>query len=315
MIGAVRDGGQAHFWAGLGTARRQQLDAAPGWEARLAVALEEPRRVWAVDWLERAEFGAELARRLEDDDLTVESWWDHLRPAELYLACACARGVAAAIQRFEKLYGDEIARTARRFERPGLATDDLIQLLRAKLFAGPAEAAPGESQAGRAKPAGRPKIASYSGQGFLQNWVRVTTTRTFIDCRRWQADAPEIPITQGLLEILPESGADPELQLLKREHAAHFKAAFAEAVAALDASDRLMLRQHLVDKLTIDQIGALYHLHRATAARRLARARQVLLDGARARLARRLGLAPERLAAALELIASRLDASVERVLR
>jgi len=308
MIGAVRDGGQAHFWAGLGTARRQQLDAASGWEARLEGALEEPRRVWAVDWLGRAEFGAELARRLEDDDVTIDSWWDHLRPAELYLACACARGIDAAIQRFEKLYGDEIARTARRFERPGLAADDLVQLLRAKLFAGPAGAAPGES------PAGPPKIASYTGQGFLQNWVRVTTTRTFIDCRRGQSDA-EVPIAQGLLEILPEGGADPELQLLKREHAAHFKAAFAEAVAALDASDRLVLRQHLVDKLTIDQIGALYHLHPATAARRLARARQALLDGARARLARRLGLAPERLAAALELIASRLDASVERVLR
>jgi hypothetical protein len=33
------------------------------------------------------------------------------------------------------------------------------------------------------------------------------------------------------------------------------------------------------------------------------------------RLARRLGLSPESLAAAFDLVASRLDASVERVLR
>ena len=313
MIHGVSDGGQASFWAGLGTARRGQLDALPGWETRLEAALAEPRRVWEVDWLAREEFGAELARRLDQDDavevseVSIQSWWDHLRPAELYLACACARGIASAIQRFEKLYGDEIARAARRFERPGLAADDLVQLLRAKLFAGPAPTA--------ARSGDLPKIASYTGQGFLQNWVRVTTTRTFIDCRRWQADAPEIPIAHELVAILPEPGADPEMQLLKREHAAHFKAAFAEAVGALDPSDRLVLRQHLVEKLTIDQIGALYHLHRATAARRLARAREALLDGARTRLARRLGLAPERLAAALDLIASRLDASVERVLR
>ena len=311
MIQGVGDAAQARFWAGLGTARRRQLDGWPGWQTHLAAALEEPRRIWEVDWLPREEFAAELALRLEaeDDEEGVARWWQHLRAADLYLVCACARGIGAAIQRFESLHGGEIARAARRFERPGLAADDLVQLLRAKLFTAPARASGGGTGGCR------PKIASYTGQGFLQNWVRVTTTRTFIDCLRWQADAPELPMAGELIDVLPEPGADPELQLLKREHAAHFKAAFAEAVGALDPSDRLVLKQHLVDKLTIDQIGALYHLHRATAARRLARARDALLAGARARLARRLGLPPDRLAAALELCASRLDASVERVLR
>ena len=46
---------------------------------------------------------------------------------------------------------------------------------------------------------GRPKIAAYTGQGFLQNWVRVTTTRAFIDCCRWQTEA------------LRRQGADPSL--------------------------------------------------------------------------------------------------------
>jgi RNA polymerase sigma-70 factor (ECF subfamily) len=300
MIGGVTDAARARFWAGLGSGRRGDLDALPGWEARLDAALDEPGRAWSAgaDWLARDDFGAELAARLESDDEEAESWWDHLRPADLYLACACARGVAAAIAEFEKLYGDEIARAARRFERPGLAAEDLAQLLRAKLFTDD-----------------RPKIGSYTGQGFLQNWVRVTTTRTFIDCARWQPDAPEVPIASELLTLLPEPGGDPELLLLKREHAAHFKNAFAEAVAALDASDRVVLRQHLVERLTIDQIGALYHLHRATAARRVARARQALLDGARAALARRLGLPPERLAGVLDLLASRLEVSVERLLR
>ena len=79
----------------------------------------------------------------------------------------------------------------------------------------------------------------YTGQGFLQNWVRVTATRTFIDCCRGQTESPEVPIRSELVAGLPEPGGDPELQLLKREHLAHFKAAFAEAVAALDGADRL----------------------------------------------------------------------------
>jgi RNA polymerase sigma-70 factor (ECF subfamily) len=300
MIEDVSDAARARFWAGLGTARRDHLDALPGWQERLRAALDEPSRTWNAAWLPREEFAAEVAARFDADDEEAARWWDHLRAADLYLACACARGVAVAIERFEQLYGPEIARTARRFERPGLAADDLVQLLRAKLFAAPDE---------------RPRIALYSGQGFLQNWVRVTTTRTFIDTCRREADAREAPMGAELIDVVPEPGADPELHLLKREHVAHFKAAFAEAVGALDSSDRVVLKHHMVDRLSIDQIGALYHLHRATAARRLARAREALLDGTRAALGRRLGLSPERLTDVLDLVASRLEVSVERLLR
>jgi RNA polymerase sigma-70 factor (ECF subfamily) len=296
---------RARFWDGLGGARRAELEGLPGWQARLDAALDEGPRAWNGAWLSREAFAGELAARLDDDEAAAGSWWDHLRPSELYLACACARGIGAAIVRFELTFGAEIERTARRFERPGLAADDLVQQLRAKLFAPPGAAGPGA----------QPRIGSYSGQGFLQNWVRITTTRAFIDCCRWQTEAPEVPVAGELFAVLPEPGADPELQLLKREHAAHFKAAFADAVDALDGADRLLLRQHLVDRLTVDQLGALYHLHRATAARRLARARQALLDGARAALARRLGLPPERLAAVLDVLASRLEVSFERLLR
>src|SRR4029079_11566005 len=141
---------------------------------------------------------------------------------------------------------------------------------------------------------GRPRIALYTGQGFLQNWLRVTTTRTFIDCCRLNPEAPEVPIRNELVAVLPEPKGDPELALLKREHVTHFKASFAEAVAALDSADRLLLKQHLVERLTIDQLGALYHLHRASAARRIAKARDALLVATRIALGRGLGGPPPR---------------------
>jgi len=305
MIGVVMDGGRARFWAGLSSKRRSELEGLADWQARVAAALADPARSWPRSWVTPEQFAAELAVRLDHDDEPAASFWQHLRADDLYLAIACARGVSDAIDRFERRYGDEIGRTARRFERRGLAADDLVQLLRTKLFTGDA-AAPA--------PERRPRIASYTGQGFLHNWVRVTATRTFIDCCRRLGDAREVPIRDELAAGLPEPGADPELQLLKREHLAHFKAAFAEAAAALDASHRIVLRQHLVDRLTIDQIGGLYHLHRASAARRIAKAREALLAGTRAALARRLGVPPERLGSVLELVASRLEASVERLL-
>jgi RNA polymerase sigma-70 factor, ECF subfamily len=310
MIHRVMDGARARFWAGLGGVRRTDLSRLPGWEARLDAALEEPARTWRSAWLAREEFAAELAVRLNDDDEEdIARWWRHLRPSDLYLACACARGIDAALERFEQLHGDEIARTARRFERPGLPADDLLQLLRAKLFT-----IPGAGGGSTRTPEARPRIASYTGQGFLQNWLRVTTTRTFIDACRGHPESPEVPMRSELVAVLPEPKGDPELQLLKREHVTHFKASFAEAVAALDSADRLLLKQHLVERLTIDQLGALYHLHRASAARRIAKARDALLVATRIALARRLGLPPERLAGVLELVASRLEASIERLL-
>jgi RNA polymerase sigma-70 factor (ECF subfamily) len=305
MIVSVGSAAHARFWAGLGEARRSALAALPCWSARLEAALADARRTWEEEWLADELFSAELAARLESDAAETGEWWDHLHAADLYLASACSHGIPEALRRFEHAYGDEISRTARRFERSGLSSEDLVQLLRAKLFAG----ATGDGAATE-----RPKIASYTGQGFLQNWVRVTATRTFIDCSRARGDSPEVPDHDHLTDVLPEPGPDPELQLLKREHLAHFKAAFAEAVAGLDSSDRLVLKQSLVEGLTIDQLAGLYHLHRATAARRLAKAREALLGATRAVLARRLGLPVERLVMVLELVASRLEASVERLL-
>jgi len=307
MIAGVTEGARGRFWAGLSGARRSDMAKLPGWDGRLNTALDEAALAGAAAWIARDDFAAALAARLNDDDeADVARWWDHLRAGDLALACGCVRGVDGALERFERLYGEEIARIAQRFERPGLPADDLIQLLRAKLFTAPSAAA--------GAPATAPRIASYTGQGFLQNWVRVTTTRTFIDCCRVHDEPPEVPIRNELVAVLPEPKGDPELALLKREHVRHFKASFAEAVGVLDSADRLLLKQHLVERLTIDQLGALYHLHRASAARRIAKARDALLVATRIALARRLGLPPERLASVLELVASRLEASIERLL-
>jgi RNA polymerase sigma-70 factor (ECF subfamily) len=292
------------FWAGLGEARRDELAAWPEWEARLEAALDEAEGAVPRGGLPREALAEEIAARFDGDDEGARSWWDHLHAGDLALACACARGAGPALVDFERRFGDELARAARRFERQGLPADELLQRLRAKLFT----AAHGEGDAAR------PRIAAYTGQGFLQNWVRVTATRFFIDCGRGSAAAIELPIAERLLESLREPGADAELELLKREHAAHFKAAFAEAVGALDAEERVWLRQHVLERLSIDQLGALYHLHRATAARRLAKAREALLEGARAALARRLGVPRAQLGGALALLVSRLEVSMERLL-
>jgi RNA polymerase sigma-70 factor (ECF subfamily) len=304
ILADVSDSERARFLAELGEARRRELTAAPGWEARLDAALDAATAEAGASWLSRDELAAELGRRLGADPGPAEPWWRHLNPPDLHLAAGCARGVAAAIEKLESVYGRELRSVAGRFARQGVVSaDDLLQLLRNRLFLGSPE------------PTDPPRIASYTGQGSLRNWLRVTATRAFIDAVRSADARNDLPIADELVAMLPDSGADPELELLKRQNLAHFKHAFAEAVAALDSSDRVVLRQHLVEHLSIDQIGALYHMHRATAARRVVKAKDALLAATRAAMAQRMGLGPDDLASVLALIASRMEASVERLLR
>lgn len=290
----------ASFVKRLDEKRRTELASTSDWEARVDAAVHESQQTWASAWLAPEEFAGELAARVNRDPNSLDDFLTHLRGADLYLACACAHGVKGALETFEQTYGGEILRSATRFEKPATSAEDLGQMLREKLFL---------SHAG-----GPPKIASYVGKGHLLNWLRVTMTRAFIDSTRSHAEPPSAPLADEILAALPGSDSDPELELLKRQHTAQFRAAFAEAVDALDPTDRHILRLHAKEHLSIDQIAAVHGIHRATAARRFVRVKEALLVATRAALGRRLGVSAGELDSILGLIASRLDASVERLL-
>ncbi len=76
----------------------------------------------------------------------------------------------------------------------------------------------------------------------------------------------------------------------------------------------MLLRQRSVDDLSIDQIGALHGVHRATAARWLERARVELALATERALQRRLSASAEDVRSLMRLIASRMDASIHRLL-
>ena len=160
--------------------------------------------------------------------------------------------------------------------------------------------------------AGGPGIADYAGRGDLGAWLRSVTVRTALkSLRQARRDRP----VDADLDALAAPGASPELALLRASCAADFRAALAEALAALSARDRTLLRQHFVDNLTIDELAPVYGVHRATAARWLARLRAEVLGQTRDALARRLGPAAPELTSVLRLIDSQLDLSLSRLLR
>ena len=200
--------------------------------------------------------------------------------ADLYLACACASGDAR--------------------DAPAFA-DEVCQRLRASLLVGDGTE--------------RPRIVDYAGRGPLRAWVGVAAVRHALMLRRGQQRQREVSTDDDWTGKLTQaSTGNPELDLVKREHAEAFGTALRDAAAALEPRLRATLRMHFVDGLSIDEIGAAYGVHRATAARWIQRARDELFAGTRDRLRQRLALSPSELDRVTALVQSQLDVSLSTLL-
>ena len=170
----------------------------------------------------------------------------------------------------------------------------------------------GTGGAGGAQPRPVPEHALRCGEmGSLRGFVRIIAAREVVALAR-RADARTRRSEPDLEELVNDS--DPELLSLKARYGEEFKAAFEMAIAQLEPRQRNLLRHQLIDDLGIDAIGALYGVHRATAARWLARAREDLFDGTVTELSQRLSLPAPEIQSVIRIIGSQLDASVTRLL-
>jgi RNA polymerase sigma-70 factor (ECF subfamily) len=217
--------------------------------------------------------------------------------ADLAIAAACVAQEPTAHAAFDAVLGEVDAAGASTGATKD-QIDEVKQLLRMQLLV--------------AKDGKPPALASYRGKGPLRGWVRITATRELI--RHKKKKDREVTFGQSLERFLT-TGGDPALEAMKAEYRTEFAHALNEAIEDLTAEDRTLLRQAIVDDMSIDAIGAAFGVHRATAARWLNRARGALVSATHRRLAARLKLPVEQIEEVIKLVQSRLDASVIRYLR
>jgi RNA polymerase sigma-70 factor (ECF subfamily) len=266
-------------------------------ESALARAVDEARSAWPTVSISSEIFAAYLRERLPAQ--SVEALGETCVP-DLYLACACARGDDGAIAEFERQFRQEIAAGLRRLDPTG-AAEDLRQALRERLFSAEAPQLP--------------KICEYSGKGRLKSWVRVTVLRLRIDAERRKKAQRDQPGGEGAVDALADVSDDPELAYMKGMYRAAFREAFAASLESLTAQQRNLLKHKLVQRLGLDEMAALYKVHRATIKRWVAEAREQLLDGTRRGLRARTGAAEPEVDSIMRLIQSRLDVTIEGHLR
>lgn len=227
-----------------------------------------------------------------------EREWTELEVCDIYLACGCARALPAALAAFDAHYLVEVAPALARLRPSGTLVDEVKQILREKLLV----AAPGKTA----------RILDLAGGGDLRALVRVAAIRTALNLRRRDERLQPLGDSDVLELLAPD--ASPALAVMKARHRTELKQAFEDALAALTPRDRNVLRLHLLHGLSIDEIGHLHQVHRATAARWLEKIRGELDRVTRDRLHQRFGVDPTEVESLIRLVQSRLEVSFRRLL-
>ena len=174
---------------------------------------------------------------------------------DIALAQACAAGAQAAIALFVDEFEPLVLQTLQRMRFDEATCRDIAQDIMGKLLSG--------------APA---KIATYQGRALLRTWVRAVATREAISRKR---KVGEIASDDEILAQLPAS-ADDGTALIRERYGAEFKAAFGEAMAALVAEERILVRSYYIDGYSVEEISRINNVHKSTISRRLSNIRLAL---------------------------------------
>ena len=260
-------------------------------DVRLAAALERTWDAHPRTWMEGEAFAAFLGERLDDPAQLEDA-----PLADLYLACACIRGLPEALASFERLHGATVTGALLRLELPADRIDEVrSRLLQRLLLAGDA----GEP----------PRLAQYRGAGALAAWLRVLSTREGLTSMRARADEP-LPDEERLASL----EEDLEMSFVKENCRAAFKEAFGEAIRSLPARERTLLKQHYLDGLSAREIARMRRVHHGTAARWLEDIREAVFKRTRASLQERLQLDVTEFESMIRVLQSRWDVTIGRFL-
>lgn len=223
-----------------------------------------------------------------------------LAMADLFLACACAHGVAGAHAAFDRAYVHRVPAYLARVERDAAVVDEITQRVRERLLV--------------ARPDGPARIADYRGRGTLDAWVRVVALRLHAtmagESTRGVSLDDEADEVAPRLRMLAVGGQGADLSAAKAEHREAVERAVSAALRELPARERTMLSMHYVDGLSLERIGKLYRVDKATVSRWLRAARERIADEALARVQDETGATADEARSLLGLLTSTLDLSL-----
>ena len=173
-----------------------------------------------------------------------------LRVEELALARACAKGCEAAWECFLNRYRQKLYDAAGAIAKEESAARELADSLYTELF-GTRQTADGQRIS---------KLASYTGRGSLEGWLRTVLAQDYVNRYRTQRRLVTFDekIQAGQYQPSAEVLADPRLE-----------AAVDAALVELPADERLILASYYLDGRTLAEIARMLGVHESTISRRV----------------------------------------------
>jgi len=219
---------------------------------------------------------------------------------DVVVAFAAARRDKAGSAAFEELLQTGARQGLTRLRLDDSRRDEVVQRVRIRCTVGSDN--------------GGPKLLTYSGRGPLLAWVRVALVHAAYNLMAEPGErAKDAWDTDALAEVVGNDSV--EGVALVHVYGEAVRSAVAAAIGDLVGRDRALLRFFLVEELTVDEIGVIYGVHRATAARWVAKARETLADGVREHFRRSAATTDSEFYSVVQGLPSWLDCSVERLLR
>ena len=173
-----------------------------------------------------------------------------LRVEELALARACAKGCEAAWECFLNRYRHKLYDAAGAIAKEESAARELADSLYTELF-GTRQSADGQRIS---------KLASYTGRGSLEGWLRTVLAQDYVNRYRTQRRLVSFDdkIQAGQYQAGAQVPADPRLE-----------AAVDAALVELPAEERLILASYYLDGRTLAEIARMMGVHESTISRRV----------------------------------------------
>ncbi len=262
--------------------------------ARIAELWQLGCDTWPGVELDEATFAKHVKRHCASADQLAK-----LSGADLYLACACARGVEAAHAAFDASILVQVPHFIRHIDPQPSFAAEVAQAVRVRLLM------PGD---------GEPKIAEYGGLGSLLSFVRVTSVRSALNLRRGASETKRSNVDESALDALVESN-DVDLQLVREQLRGPFREALRDAFKLLPAEQRQAMRLCHAGRYTTDRIGQMMGVHRITVSRWLTAARQFMFSETRRQLRSKLDVADSELDSLIAVMRSQFEASVSELLK
>jgi RNA polymerase sigma-70 factor, ECF subfamily len=181
------------------------------------------------------------------------SFYKSLRVEELALARACAAGNERAWEVFLSRYRERLYDIALHIAKENSAARDLADSVYADLY--------GMTERGGERVC---KLASYTGRGSLEGWLRTVVAQEFVNRYRKQ---------RRLMSLDEENEEGIQFAALEAEHTLPVDSRLEFAVKAvlekLTAEDRFVLASYFLDERTLAEIARTLGVHESTISRKV----------------------------------------------